>query len=80
MSPLRVGDLIHGHGGGNFSRDYYGCARVEAIGADWVVVRMVEGYDRRTAWFARMRTPDDLTEFRIPVESCDDDCRREVTQ
>lgn len=37
--PLRVGDIIHGHVGGYFGRDHYECARIEAIGADWIVAR-----------------------------------------
>lgn len=37
--PLRVGDILYGFCGGEFGRDSYGDKRVEAIGADWVVVR-----------------------------------------
>jgi|APSaa5957512622_1039677.scaffolds.fasta_scaffold27300_5 hypothetical protein len=37
--PLRVGDVLYGYCGGIFGRDSYGAKRVEAIGADWVVVR-----------------------------------------
>ena len=36
---LRVGDILHGFCGGTFGRDFWGPARVEAIGTDWVVVR-----------------------------------------
>lgn len=32
--PLRVGDIVHGYG-----RDLWECCRIEAIGADWVVMR-----------------------------------------
>lgn len=39
VRPLTVGDMIHGHVAGYFGRDYYDCARVEALGSDWVVVR-----------------------------------------
>jgi hypothetical protein len=38
-APLRVGIVLFGHCGGHFGRDSYGEKRVEAIGADWVVVR-----------------------------------------
>jgi len=37
--PLRVGDLLTGYCAGAFGRDSYGDKRVEAVGADWVVVR-----------------------------------------
>jgi hypothetical protein len=46
--PLRIGDLIHGYAEGAFGRDFYKCARVEAIATDWVVVRDLDG----TPWFA----------------------------
>lgn len=36
---LRVGDVLYGYCRGAFGRDSYGNKRVEAIGADWVVVR-----------------------------------------
>lgn len=51
LRPLRVGDRIEGHCGGISGRDFhvYGGkeARVEAIGADWVVVRC-----QGEPWFA----------------------------
>jgi hypothetical protein len=34
-----VGDTLHGHIAGWFGRDFYGCVRIEAMGADWVVAR-----------------------------------------
>lgn len=37
--PLRVGQVLYGYCNGKFGRDSYGDKRVEAIGADWVVVR-----------------------------------------
>ncbi|MFI6512878.1 hypothetical protein ACIBCT_35200 [Streptosporangium sp. NPDC050855] len=37
--PLAVGDVIHGFAYGAFGRDHFYCARVEAVGRDWVVVR-----------------------------------------
>lgn len=40
-APLALGDLIHGYAQGVFGQDHYACARVEALGADWVVVRGV---------------------------------------
>jgi hypothetical protein len=36
---LIVGDVLLGYCGGEFGRDSYGNKRVEALGADWVVVR-----------------------------------------
>jgi len=36
---LRVGTMLYGYCGGNFSRDSYEDKRVEALGSDWVVVR-----------------------------------------
>ena len=42
--PLRIGHVIHGHVNGYFGRDHYDCARIEAIGADWVVARTFEGH------------------------------------
>lgn len=43
QEPLRVGDVVHGHLNGYIDRDHYDCARVEAIGADWVVFRTFDG-------------------------------------
>ena len=40
---IRVGTLLYGFCGGCFGRDSYSNKRVEAIGADWVVVRDEEG-------------------------------------
>jgi len=34
-----VGKLLYGYCGGYFGRDSYDVKRIEAIGADWVVVR-----------------------------------------
>ena len=48
MTCLRVGDMVHGHLGGMFGRDHYDCARIEAIGADWAIIRTVDG-DVRSA-------------------------------
>ena len=39
MSNIRVGTRLYGYCGGFFGRDDYNDKRVEAIGADWVVVR-----------------------------------------
>jgi hypothetical protein len=41
--PLRVGAVLHGFCHGAFGRDSYGDKRVEAIGADWIVVRNQNG-------------------------------------
>ncbi len=40
---IRVGTILYGYCGGEFGRDSYTDKRVEAIGADWVVVRYAEG-------------------------------------
>ena len=42
MNPLQVGQILYGYCGGYFDRVEYEDKRVEAIGADWVVVRGVE--------------------------------------
>ncbi len=39
---IRVGSVLHGYCGGAFGRDSYNCKRVEAIGADWIVVRYIK--------------------------------------
>lgn len=39
--PLAVGDVIHGFAEGVFGRDHYDCARIEAVGFDWIVCRDV---------------------------------------
>lgn len=56
---LELGDVIHGHIGGWFGRDYYECARVEAIGYDWVVVRNDRGQS-----FAATALPDRASVLR----------------
>ena len=43
MSQLLAGDVVHGHLFGFFGRDHYDCARVEAFGADWAVIRTFDG-------------------------------------
>ena len=43
MQPtIMVGSVLYGYCSGVFGRDGYGPHRVEAIGADWIVVRRVE--------------------------------------
>ncbi|MEU9921903.1 hypothetical protein AB0H51_11500 [Streptomyces griseoluteus] len=37
--PLAVGDVVHGFAYGAFGRDHYDCARIEAVGPDWIVAR-----------------------------------------
>lgn len=61
--PLYVGDILHGYAGGVFGRDHYDCARIEAIGADWVVARNISGGEPVTAtgtdthrWCRKART------------------------
>lgn len=69
--PLRVGDTLYGFCGGAFGRDSYGDKRVEAIGADWVVVRGEDdGHpefacdDPRNPPETRQRTPEYLCRYR----------------
>lgn len=63
--PLRVGDVLAdaangGHFGGLFGRDFYwSTVRVEAIGADWVVLRD----DRGRPHFADV-DPETLVPYR----------------
>jgi hypothetical protein len=40
---VMVGSVLYGYCGGCFGRDSYGEKRVEALGADWVVVRDQDG-------------------------------------
>lgn len=40
--PIRIGDIVHGYLDGWFGRDHYNCSRVEAIGADWAIIRTVD--------------------------------------
>jgi len=35
--------MIHGFANGYFGRDSYACRRVEAVGADWIVTRNLNG-------------------------------------
>ncbi len=44
--------MIYGFGCGYFGRDSYNDKRVEAVGADWVVVREVDGGQVGFASFA----------------------------
>lgn len=64
MRPLRVGDVIYDYCGGAFGRDGYGPKRVEAIGADWVVVRHEDGaINFATFPFYNLHSPDDLIQY-----------------
>lgn len=40
---LRVGTILYGYCGGVFGGYSYSNKRVEAVGADWVVAREIEG-------------------------------------
>ena len=40
---IRIGTILYGYCGGYFDHDSYGNKRVEAIGADWIVVRDDDG-------------------------------------
>jgi hypothetical protein len=39
---IRIGTVLYGFCGGYFARDLYGDKRVEAVGADWIVVREID--------------------------------------
>ena len=42
---IRVGTILHGYCGGEFSGEYgtsHECKRVEAMGMDWVIARELE--------------------------------------
>lgn len=62
VRPIAVGDMIHGHVAGWFGRDFYECARVEAVGADWVVVRNEQGRA-----FATSSRPTMVDDFRAQL-------------
>lgn len=66
---LRVGAVLYGYCGGFFGRDSYGDKRIEAIGADWLVVREEDG----TPNCALFPASDDwtlgtLTEYLTPED------------
>lgn len=62
---LRVGQQLFGYCGGVFGRDWsvFGTTRVEAIGADWVVVRSEDG---ESAFYRG--DPEDLLKYTEPSE------------
>jgi hypothetical protein len=39
---IAVGEVIHGFCGGLYGRESFGCRRVEAVGADWVLTRTLD--------------------------------------
>lgn len=65
MEPmLAVGLVFKGYCGGKFGRDGYGNKRVEAFGADWIVVRWFGGsYDEGALGFAVFKDQDELLRF-----------------
>lgn len=62
-TPLRVGDPIYGFCGGKFGRDHFHDCRVEAIGADWVVVRPVDSLHDGLGFYEGK--PEDLCQYRV---------------
>lgn len=60
---LRIGDLLHGYCRGCFGRDSYDNKRVEAIGADWIVVREEDGSPN-----FYHGNPEDLEEYKNKEE------------
>lgn len=65
---IRVGTKLYGFCGGFFGRDDYINKRVEAIGADWVVVRY-EWTDEVgfCSFVGDSWSLEDLEEYTIPV-------------
>ena len=60
--PYPVGTILKGYCGGHFGRDFYpNPGRVDAVGADWIVVRLHDG----SLGFTDV---EDWSEFR---EDCD---------
>lgn len=41
-TTFEVGDIIHGFAGGSFGRDSYDCKKVEYIGRDYIVLRVID--------------------------------------
>lgn len=58
---LRIGTVIYGYCEGKFGRDSYGNKRVEAIGADWVVVR-----EEGVGPMLYEGNPEDLLKYTTP--------------
>lgn len=50
--PLNVGDVLHSRAHGVFGPDHHDCARIEAVGPDWIVAR---GQADQPAVFAQGR-------------------------
>lgn len=63
LIPIRVGDVLEGFCGGHFGRDAHGDKRVEAVGADWVVARLVEPCGG-SGVFLYIGEPEYLCQFR----------------
>lgn len=61
--PLRIGDTLYGTCHGYLDSYYFGDGRVEAIGADWIVVRYENGVDAVTDI-----NPDDFVQFTEPED------------
>jgi len=57
---LAVGLLFRGYCQGYFGRDGYGDKRVEAFGADWLVVRYASGYREGSVGFASFDSQDEM--------------------
>ena len=68
--PLRVGDVLYGYCEGVFGRDSYGEKRVEAIGADWVVVREVLYGESQPNMYTG--SPEDLIKYTVKPDDWED--------
>lgn len=65
---IRVGTRLYGFCGGFFGRDDFHDKRVEAIGADWVVVRYESGGVGFCSFVGDDSTLEDLEEYTEPRE------------
>ena len=62
---IRIGTILHGYCGGEFSGEYgtsYECKRIEAMGADWVVAREIES---QRVVFAHV-APESFARYTVP--------------
>lgn len=62
---MYVGTVLYGYCDGFFGRDGYGGKRIEAIGADWVVVRYINGLNEGCTGFCSF---GDTAEMRENIE------------
>ena len=76
LYTLPIGTVLYGHCGGAFGRDSYEAKMVEAVGADWIVVREIESRQVLLATDRRWGNPNDnihefLGKYTIPEDDND---------